>query len=456
MKTTSRFAIAATASIMMGGLMAPANAADLGGHCCADLEERIAELEATTVRKGNRKVSLTLSGHVNEAILFWDDGVEQNAYIGTSNYSRTRFRFRGSAKINTHLTASYYIEIGVRRDSFVVANQTSDSGNTSLDIRHQVLYLEHKRLGQISIGHSGTATEGITEINLGGTLASGNDPEFTHGLTFLTRINGVFAGPSWGALNSPQNSNVGEGDRLNRVLYVSPTLAGFTFSTAFGEDDFYDVALRYAGEWNGVRFAAGIGYQQWSDTERNCEKIAQVGPTVGASDGSNSAGIECDQLGMSASIMHVPTGLYVSGSYGRGTDDLRVTTLAATTPGGAAAVDDEDEHYYIAAGIAKNFFGIGKTTFQVDYFKADAGTHRARNGSIGSFTIASSEYDVIGFSFQQNIDAAAMQLYVGYHHFSGSITGGTDAPTAGGLTTNGTSVDVDDFDTVIVGARIQF
>ena len=33
-----------------------ASAADLGGNCCADLEERIAELEATTARKGNRKV----------------------------------------------------------------------------------------------------------------------------------------------------------------------------------------------------------------------------------------------------------------------------------------------------------------------------------------------------------------------------------------------------------------
>ena len=40
-------------------------AADLGGNCCADLEERIAELEATTARKGNRKMSLTITGQVN-------------------------------------------------------------------------------------------------------------------------------------------------------------------------------------------------------------------------------------------------------------------------------------------------------------------------------------------------------------------------------------------------------
>ncbi|MFA5952941.1 MAG: hypothetical protein WC807_22015, partial [Hyphomicrobium sp.] len=55
-----------------------ARAADLGGNCCADLDERIAELEATTARKGNRKVSLTISGWVNEAVFFWDDGVERH------------------------------------------------------------------------------------------------------------------------------------------------------------------------------------------------------------------------------------------------------------------------------------------------------------------------------------------------------------------------------------------
>jgi len=46
-----------------------ARAADLGGNCCADLEERIAELEATTARKGNRKMSLTITGQVNRSVL---------------------------------------------------------------------------------------------------------------------------------------------------------------------------------------------------------------------------------------------------------------------------------------------------------------------------------------------------------------------------------------------------
>ncbi|MBS0235356.1 MAG: porin, partial [Proteobacteria bacterium] len=61
------------AGLVAGGLTtSSASAADLGGNCCADLEERIAELEATTARKGNRKVSLTVSGWVGQQVMWWD------------------------------------------------------------------------------------------------------------------------------------------------------------------------------------------------------------------------------------------------------------------------------------------------------------------------------------------------------------------------------------------------
>ena len=76
-KTSSRIAIAAALGLVVGGFAfkaTPARAADLGGDCCADLEERVAELEATTVRKGNKKVSVTLSGWVIKSFNWWDDG----------------------------------------------------------------------------------------------------------------------------------------------------------------------------------------------------------------------------------------------------------------------------------------------------------------------------------------------------------------------------------------------
>ena len=50
------------------------SAADLGAPCCGDLEERVAELEATTASKGNPKISLTISGQVYRVVPWWDDG----------------------------------------------------------------------------------------------------------------------------------------------------------------------------------------------------------------------------------------------------------------------------------------------------------------------------------------------------------------------------------------------
>src|SRR6476620_5397275 len=105
--------ILGTVGFVLSGSVS-AKAADLGGNCCADLEERVAELEATTARKGNRKVSLTVSGHVNENIVFWDDGGERNVYAGQTNMgAQSRFRFVGSAKVTAEVKAGYLLEVGI-------------------------------------------------------------------------------------------------------------------------------------------------------------------------------------------------------------------------------------------------------------------------------------------------------------------------------------------------------
>ncbi len=105
-------AIAVLAGVLLSA--GSAQAADLGGNCCVDLEERVAELEATTARKGNRKVSLTIYGWVNKAVLYWNDGNRDNTYFGVDNTNfATRFGFRGEAKINPTVKAGFSILIDV-------------------------------------------------------------------------------------------------------------------------------------------------------------------------------------------------------------------------------------------------------------------------------------------------------------------------------------------------------
>ena len=108
MKAGSRFAIAAALGLALGA--GSARAADLGGNCCADLEERIAELEATTARKGNRKMSLTITGQVHRMVLWWDDGQRSDTYYGLDNTnSSTRFSLLGEAKVTSTVKMGFEI-----------------------------------------------------------------------------------------------------------------------------------------------------------------------------------------------------------------------------------------------------------------------------------------------------------------------------------------------------------
>src|SRR6185437_11283015 len=142
--------------------------------CCAALEERVAELEATTVRKGNKKVSVTLYGKVNKAVLFWDDGAEKNIYAVDNNYESSRFGLKGSVKIKGDWSAGYRIEAENLSASSNAVNQLDDDdgtrsggvlGNESrlLLLRHSYMYLDNKKIGQLRWGLTPTPIYNITK-----------------------------------------------------------------------------------------------------------------------------------------------------------------------------------------------------------------------------------------------------------------------------------------------------
>ncbi len=473
-KSTSRLAIAAIASVIGTG----AFAADLGGNCCADLEERVAELEATTARKGNRKVSLTVSGQVNEAVIFWDDGFEDNIYVVSNNNSRTRFRFVGDAKIGNDWSAGYLLEIGARYANSGSRNQTTPGGGSNanqIDIRHSAWWLENKQLGRLWVGKTSSATDGITEINLANLNTVGSGDAWIGGF-FLRNANGTLSSNKW---NSITPSFAGawniDGDRNAVVRYVSPTYMGFTTSSAYGEDDFWDTALRYAGEFNGVRVAAGIGYkQQWDNVGKTGSDGSQC---ADLNAGNNSVStVDCHVISGSASIMHVPTGLFLTGAYAQYTDENRRQLYANN--GNIRGVKDEDTYWQIIGGIERNWFGIGKTTLYGEYarhetgagltngantpagtqggvscaFGAPTGTVTNPNVGVqnGSGCLSSSDVDIWGLGINQEVSAAAMDIYVSYRHFSADVT------TTNNLGTISSNANIKDFDAVMAGAIIRF
>ena len=165
--TASLMAIATLTCVMGAAIFAqrPAKAADLGGDCCADLEERVAELEATTVRKGNKKVTVQIYGKMNRAVMFWDDGAEQNTYVVNNYNNSTRTGIKGTAKIINDWTAGYRLEWEYREADSARLNQFDDNNATdaSIVVRWSQMLIANKNYGTLNWGLTATPKYDITK-----------------------------------------------------------------------------------------------------------------------------------------------------------------------------------------------------------------------------------------------------------------------------------------------------
>jgi hypothetical protein len=358
-----------------------AQAADLGGNCCADLEERVAELEATTARRGNRKVSVTLYGHVSKSLLSVS-GADYQGVRDNPN-SPSRVGVRGDAKISSDLSAGYLIELGVGNATLNVVDSVigdAASSTTSPSIRHAAVWLESKRIGRLTMGHTSDATDGIGQISLANT-------------TVIALMNTGL-----------------DGSRRDVIRYDTPSIGGFvlTASLANGKYDTMDYGLsaRYVTEFGGMRLAAGAGIAKLGNAGNTPDKTTYLG---------------------SLSVMHIQTGLFAN---------------AATGDDNAAG---SKMRYHLQGGIERNWFGVGATTLYGEYAKSGTGSvlgnvwglNFAVSGDNPATTIVEPNVyakltptSYWGLGMVQTFDAAALDLYVGLRRIEIKDTSGDAHGTA--------------------------
>ena len=460
--------VSAAALVFLSALVASSPA--LADDCCADLEARIAELEETTARKGNRKVKLEIYGLVNQALLGWYDGEEADVYEVTNDNQRTRFGFKGKAKIDKDWEAGFKIEIGIRTANSKRVSQIDPKGDDNpddvgFDLRDIYWYLKEKHRGTLIVGLSNAATDKITEINLTQTesFAKYSDVEDT-GLGMLLRssVNGrlTSSGISWRRLIGDSGDQPGEGERgFDMVKYESPALHGFFLSASLGTKEFWDVALRYKGEFGDVKFEAGVGYLEVIDgaelavcAAAEVDNISFDGETVHSNQ-------DCQNYGGSFSVLHEKSGLFLN--FGTG---LKVDNLIRDTQRFSGTNVDEGQFFWAAqAGVEKKFNDLGKTTIYGEYYDYDGagGTRRTvRAGDalnptgVGNWAEWYTGVNVMGAGIAQGIDNAAMILYLSYRHVEGEL----QLRQLNGSVANGAIADapLDDLDLILSGAVIKF
>jgi hypothetical protein len=381
--------LALGALLLAFGVLIPiqTKAADLGGNCCADLEERIASLEVGAATKGTKKVSLTLSGQVSRSVLYWNDGDRSGTYAGLDNHGQsTRFSLTGEAKINADFKAGFDITTEISAGGRTSAvNQDDVDGNHSSDsalaVRTANWWLEGKATGRLSVGRLNLGGP-VATIDLGGISTAANASPGLVGGGFVA-YNGFgpvtlaeLLGPTYG------------GDRVEGIRWDSPTIAGFTLQAAYAEDKVMAASIRWAQEVGGFRLAAGVGYQKQDPRD---------GLSAGMLDTTAVRG-EVD-WGGSAAIQHIASGLFMQGQYSE-TEFF----------GGPKAT------FYLAqGGIAKNWTGLGNTVVYGEYGKADG--YRGGTGSMPPGWSLDSAADFFGGGLVQHLDNAAMEVFVGYRRF---------------------------------------
>jgi len=407
--TFFNLAIAASLWVSSGS----ARAADLGSDCCADLEEYIAELDATAARKGNRKVKLAISGYVAQEITWWADGGESNVYLhGLGPTQATHIKLGGEAEISPGWSAGYLMRVQTLEDNPFgrsgadALDQNSARFSQGLNLQMSYWYLQSKTLGTLSVGKLAPAAKSAAMFtDKSGTQIIDNYTFLDGFPQFIVRSGGDLAPATltWGQLAFCYSQSVplgGDCDGLvmNAVRYDTPMLAGFSASASWGQDDDWQIAARYAGELSGFKVLFGAGYSGSTD-----ENLAVALPNLIKKDTSSF------QIGGYAE--HLATGLFIHGAYGR--EDNGGTLLAG------GVVPPDSVHWYVKAGIRKKWSRLGATIVY-----GDGGQYIDQIGPGAlALGVTSSELAQFGGGVVQEIDAASLSVWLKYREQSADISG---------------------------------
>ena len=415
-----------------GAGLSPARGEALPAPCCDDLEERLAELEASSIRSGSSKLSFRLYGQVNRALLLWKDGFNSSDHVVDNHTSSSRFGFVGQATIKPGLTAGYRLEIDTNFPSSDEVFNGPDgrtgiaAGSNQPRVRQNYWTLASRDVGGVSVGYQSPATDDLTIINLGSQM---NDAPVHYNNAFRIRLDlakpAIITDLTWGQIAHNVDSLRG-----NFVRYDTPIINGFLLSAAVNED-IWDVALRYQKDANAFRFAAGIGYM-------------------------NDAGHDFEDVRGSASLIHDPSGLYASIAGG-----VRNARHSLAGP------DHPAYFYYAQVGVSKQWISFGKTTFYADYglykdFNIDEPLSINPDTGLPVVwgTLTSTEVRRWGFGIEQGLDAAATTLYAQAHFYDPKIVGYpcdfVQPKVCGGNPANTTSLPAGSWQGFVLGARIQF
>ena len=401
---------------------------------------------AAAMSSGGNRVRLSLSGQVDRALLWGDDGHSSNLRNVDNNNSSTRFRIVGEAQPFPDKTVvGINLETEIRPNSSATQTLTQNlpqpASAVTFTIRQAEIYGGNPQYGELRLGFGSTASYQTSEVDLSGTAVASavQVSDFDGGFAFRQRRAALVPGGAKGAfVLSPANAfgpavgsvfnNFNGLGRDDRIRYDSPVWEGFQFAASLLDGGAFDATGRFAREYDDFRIASGMGLV--FATSRG---HALPGAYGYAGVPAGAGGIS---LGGTNAAPGSPTVADVSASRSKQVDGS-VSVLLKSGFNFMVAGGVRDPRYHDPTGASlspylifgklgyqERFFQVGLTAFSIDF---------AENGDL---IFARDRARAYGIAAVQNIDQFGLELFIAgryetltrafasYHPIKAMMTGG--------------------------------
>jgi predicted porin len=221
-------------------------------------------------------IDFKVSGQVNRAVLWGDNGNDDDVKFVDNDNSSTRFRFTGSNEFDNNWKVGFKWENEMESNSsaddsiddgegVIDIGSNDDTGDVSFSERHMDIYFQHSKFGKLSLGQGDTASNGTSEVDLSGTDVVNNSDiaDMNGGFFFRDDDNNVIT-----SIGDAVNNFDGFG-RRDRIRYDTPKFGPVYFSTSYMNGQSYDFAGRFAYQWEGFGKLAAAASWLPADTQRD-------------------------------------------------------------------------------------------------------------------------------------------------------------------------------------------
>ncbi|MBW2479951.1 MAG: porin [Deltaproteobacteria bacterium] len=221
-------------------------------------------------------VDVGISGQINRAVMYVDDGNRGKWFFVDNENSSTRFRFTGSNDFENSWKVGIVWEVEMQSNSSdEVSMDVSDIGDVKFKER-KIEFWVGQEYGRLWVGQGDMASNSTAEVDLSGTTVVAYSSMADVAGKFEFQDDGVGTGITVGG----SRSNFDGLSRRDRVRYDTPKFAGFYGSASTAGDSRWDAALRYSGDFGWAKLAAAGAYADVGTTSDTQDAIISTSASM--------------------------------------------------------------------------------------------------------------------------------------------------------------------------------